>query len=178
MKRHLTVLLAAILLVALPLSATETTRWLNVHVTEAEGGADIQVHLPLPLILAVLNSVDVENFHGGKVDLEISDADIDWPQLLAAVREAPDGEFVKVTSDDANVRISKSDGTLFVHVVENEEQNATVNVQVPMTMIDALHIDENNQIDVAAFLSAFDQLPSGDLVTVEADDANVRVWVE
>ena len=47
-----------------------------------------------------------------------------------------------------------------------------------MTMIDALHIDENNQIDVAAFLTSFDQLPEGDLVTVDADDAKVRVWVE
>jgi hypothetical protein len=178
MKRTLTALFAAILLVALPLSATETTRWLNVHVTEAEGGANIEVHLPLPLILAVLNSVDVENFHDGKVDLEITDAEIDWPQLLAAVKEAPDGEFVKVDSPDANVRVSKVDGTLYVHVVENEDEHATVNVQVPMSMIDALHIDENNQIDVAAFLSSFDDLPDGDLVTVDAEDAKVRVWVE
>jgi hypothetical protein len=178
MKRYSTVLFAAILMVALPLSATDDTRWLNVHVIESEGGANVKVHLPLPLILAVLNSVDVENFHGGKVDLEISDAEIDWPQLLAAVREAPDGEFVTVDSDEANVRVSKSGGTLYVNVVENEEHNATVNVQVPMTMIDALHIDENNQIDVAAFLSSFDQLPKGDLVTVDADDAKVRVWVE
>ena len=30
----------------------------------------------------------------------------------------------------------------------------------------------------AALLTAFDQLPSGDLVTVQSDEANVRVWVE
>ena len=74
MKRYSTVLFAAILMVALTLSATEDTRWLNVHVIEGEGGANVKVHLPLPLILAVLNSVDVENFHGGKVDLEITEA--------------------------------------------------------------------------------------------------------
>jgi hypothetical protein len=31
---------------------------------------------------------------------------------------------------------------------------------------------------VAALLSSFDQLPNGELVTVESDEANVRVWIE
>ncbi len=178
MKAKLATLIAIAMLVALPLSATEGTRWLNVHVTEAEGGADVQVHLPLSLIMAVINSVDVENFHGGKVDLEISDAEIDWPQLLAAVKDAPDGEFVKVTAEDANVQVSKRDGTLYVNVVETEEENATVNVTLPMAMIDSLHIDDDNQIDIAALLNSLEQLPSGDLVSVQSDEANVRVWVE
>lgn len=178
MRTKITTLVALALLVTLPLTASDDTRWLNVHVTEMEDGTDVKVHLPLSLILAVINSVDVENFHGGKVDLEVSDVDVDWPQLLAAVKQAPDGEFVKVTGDDANVQVSKRDGTLYVNVIETEEANATVNVTLPMAMIDSLHIDENNQIDVAALLQSFDQLPSGDLVTVQSDDANVRVWVE
>ena len=111
----------------------------------------------------------------GRVD---ADADIDWPQLLAAIKDAPDGEFVKVTDAEANVLVSKRDGVLHVNVVENEEQNATVKVSLPMSVIDGLSIDDNNQIDVAALLTAFDQLPSGDLVTVQSDEANVRVWVE
>lgn len=178
MKFKLATLIAIAALVALPLSATEETRWLNVHVTEAEGGTNVQVHLPLSLILAVINSVEVENFHGGKVDLEISDAEIDWPQLMAAIKDAPDGEFVKVTAEDANVVVSKRDGILHVNVVEADEDNATVNVTLPMAMIDSLKIDENNQIDIAALLQSLDQLPNGDLVTVQSDDANVRVWVE
>ncbi len=178
MKSKLTTLIAIFVLVAVPLTATEGTRWLNVHVTEAAEGTNVQVHLPLSLILAVINSVEVENFHGGKVDLEISDVEIDWPQLLAAVQQAPDGEFVKVTSDDANVQVTKRDGTLYVTVVETEEANATVNVTLPMSIIDSLHIDEDNQIDIAALLNGLDQLPNGDLVTVQSDEANVRVWVE
>jgi hypothetical protein len=178
MKKITTTLLASILVIALPLAAGDDTRWLNVHVTEAEDGANIQVHLPMQLILAVINSVDVENFHSGMVDLELSDADIDWPQLLAAVKEAPDGEFVTVDAEDAHVRVSKSAGTLYVDVVETGDENANVKVTLPMSIIDGLQINEDNQFDVAALLSAFDQLPSGDLVTVDADDATVRVWVE
>ena len=177
MKSTLTAVLAAMLIVALPIAASDQTRWLNVHVTEAEEGANVEIHLPLQLVLAVINSVDVDNFHAGKVDLEISDADIDWPQLLAAVKDSPDGEFVKVDADDARIRVSKSAGTLYVHVEENDD-NAIVDVSLPMAVIDGLDIDENNQIDIAALLSTFDHLPNGDLVTVNSDEATVRVWVE
>jgi len=178
MKRTLILMTAVALLAAAPLLAADETRWLNVHVTEKGAGANVEVHLPLQLVVAVLNSVDVENFHGGKVHLDIDDVDIDWPQLLAAVKDSPDGEFVKVDAPDANVRVSKSGGMLYVNVVESSDEHATVNVTVPMSMIDALHIDEDNRIDMAALLSSIDQLPNGDLVTVDADDATVRVWVE
>jgi hypothetical protein len=178
MKRTLTVIFAAALLVAAPLAAADPDRWLNVNVLDKGDGTKVEVHLPLQLVIAVLNSVDVENLHGGKVELDIEDADIDWPQLLAAVKGAPDGEFVKVDSPDAQVQVSKRSGTLYVNVVETADEHATVNVTLPMSMIDALKFDEDNQIDVAALLTGLDQLPNGDLVTVEADDATVRVWVE
>ena len=156
----------------------EETRWVNVHVTENSSNTNVEVHLPLNLVLTVLKNVDVENFHGGKVDLEIGDMEVNWPEIMTALKDAPDGEFVKVDAEDAKVRVSKRDGTMYVNVVESDEANAVVNVTVPMSMIDALSIDENNQIDVAALLASFDDLPNGELVTVDADDAKVRVWVE
>jgi hypothetical protein len=152
MKRTLTVIFAAALLVAAPLAAADPDRWLNVNVLDKGDGTKVEVHLPLQLVIAVLNSVDVENLHGGKVELDIEDADIDWPQLLAAVKGAPDGEFVKVDSPDAQVQVSKRSGTLYVNVVETADEHA-INVTPPMSMIDALKLDEDNQIDVAAPLT-------------------------
>jgi hypothetical protein len=178
MKRRLMVIFAAALLAAAPLGAADPDRWLNVNVLDKSDGTKVEVHLPIQLVVAVLNSVDAENLHGGKVQLDIEDADIDWPQLLAAVKGSPDGEFVKVDAPDAKVQVSKRAGTLYVNVVETAEDHATVNVTLPMAMIDALKFDDANQIDIAALLTGLDQLPDGDLVTVEADDATVRVWVE
>mgnify|MGYP001049210975 CR=1 FL=1 len=178
MKRRLMVIAAAALLAAAPLGAADPDRWLNVNVLDKSDGTKVEVHLPIQLVVAVLSSVDADNFHGGKVQLDIEDVDIDWPQLLAAVKGAPDGEFVKVDGPDAKVQVSKRAGTLYVNVVETAEDHATVNVTLPMSMIDALKFDDANQIDVAALLTGLDQLPNGDLVTVEADDATVRVWVE
>ena len=176
------VLFAMVVLVAGGVATAQETRWLNVHVTEHGEGTNVEVHLPLNLVLKVLQSVDVDNFHAGKVDLELEDVEIDWPEILAAIKEAPDGDFVKVDSKEANVLVSKRSGTITINVRETEEEsespNAVVNVTVPASLIDALQVDEDNRIDVAALLQAFEKLPDGDLVTVDAEDARVRVWIE
>ena len=178
MDRKITALAAAFILIAGFALAAEETRWVNVNVSEHSDGTNVEVHLPLNLVLSVLKSVDVDNFHRGHVDLDIDDVDVDWREVLAAVRDAPDGKFVTVDSPDAQVTVRKEAGTLHIDVQEIDGENAKVKVTVPMEFMDALMINEESQIDVAALLSSFDRLPSGDLVTVESDDADVRVWIE
>jgi len=178
MDRKITALAAAIVLIAGFALASEEIRWVNVNVTEPGDGTNVEVHLPLNLVLSVLKSVDVENFHKGHVDLDIHDADIDWAEIFAAVKDAPDGRFVTVDSPDAKVSVSKQGGTLLIDVNEMDGENAKVKVTVPVEFMDALSINEKSQIDIAALLESFDRLPNGDLVTVESDDANVRVWIE
>lgn len=178
MNRKITVLAATFILIAGFALATEETRWVNVNVTEHGEGTNVEVHLPLNLVLSVLKSVDVDNFHRGHIDLDIDDADVDWAEIFAAVKDAPDGQFVTVNSPDANVSVRKQGGTLLIDVNEIEGDHGNVKVTVPVEFMDALSINESSQIDVAALLESFDRLPNGDLVTVESDEANVRVWIE
>ncbi len=182
MMKRVSAALCVMLLVAAGTAMGAETRWLNVHVTEHTDGTNVEVHLPLDLVLTVIRSVDVENFHAGMVDLEIDDVDVNWTEILRGLRDAPDGEFVKVDSPDANVLVRKEAGTIRIDVTETAdeegEEAARVKVTVPATMIDALIVDEDNRIDVAALLESFEQLPDGDLVTVEAEEAQVRVWIE
>jgi len=178
MTRKITAIAAAAILFAGFAVATEGTRWINVNVSEHAEGTNVEVHLPLNLVMSVLRSVDVDNFHRGQIDLDIDDTDVDWAEIFAAVKEAPDGQFVTVDSHDAKVNVSKQGGTLFINVDEIDGDNAKVKVTVPVEFMDAMSINESSQIDVAALLESFDRLPSGDLVTVESDDANVRVWIE
>jgi len=177
-KKTTAIAAVAILAVAALASATEEIRWINVNVTEPSSNTNVEVHLPLKLVLSVIEGIKVDNFDAGKVDIELDDVDIDWPQILAALKDAPDGEFVKVDSDDAKVRIRKSEGTVYIHATEIDGDNAVVEVNLPESMLSALIIDDNNQIDVAAMLKGFSDLPSGELVRVTSDDANVRVWIE
>jgi len=180
MKRKVLVLVTLAALLAAPTaSAGDETRWINVHVTENSSNTNVEVHLPLNLVLTVLKNVDVENFHGGQVDLEIDeDMDINFPEIIAAVKDAPDGEFVTVTSDEADVNVYKQGGTLFVTVNQKDDEMAKVEVTVPLELMDALSFGEENTLDVAALLQSMDELPNGELVKVTSTEANVRVWIE
>jgi hypothetical protein len=180
MKRTVFTLVAIAALLAAPAAyAADDTRWVNVHVTENSTNTNVEVHLPLNLVLTVLRNVDVENFHGGHVDLELDeDMDINFPEILQAVKDAPDGKFVTVTSDEADVNVHKQAGTLYVTVNQKEDEMAKVEVTMPLEMMDALTFGEENTLDVAALLEAFDSLPNGELVKVTSNEANVRVWIE
>jgi len=180
MKTKVVTLIAVAALLAAPAAyAGDETRWVNVHVTENSSNTNVEVHLPLNLVLTVLRNVDVENFHGGHVDLELDDdMDINFPEIMAAVKDAPDGQFVTVTSDEADVSVHKQAGTLFVTVNQKGDEMAKVEVTMPMEMMDALSFGEENTLDVAALLQSFDKLPNGELVKVTSNEANVRVWIE
>ena len=179
MFRKTLTLVALVLLLSTAAMASETTRWINVNVTENSSNTNVEVHLPLNLVLTVLRNVDVENFHGGQVDLDLDeDMDINFPEIIAAVKDAPDGEFVTVTSDEADVNVYKQGGNLFVTVNQKDDEMAKVEVTVPLELMDALSFGEENTLDVAALLQSMDKLPDGELVKVTSNEANVRVWIE
>ena len=178
MKRKFWIVAAIVALLAAPIAlADDSTRWVNVHVTENSSNTNVEVHLPLNLVLTVLRNVDVENFHGGHVDLELDDVDVDFPEIFKAMKDAPDGKFVTVTSDEADVSVRKEGGTLYVSVNQKEDEMAQVEVTMPIAMMDALTFGEENTLDIAALLESFDDLPDGELVKVTSNEANVRVWI-
>ena len=178
MKRLSILTLAAILIMAGVAGAGETTRWINVHVTEPDDGTNVEVHLPLDVVLTIIDGIKVDNFDAGKIDLEIDDVDIDWPKIFDAVKSAPDGKFITVNSLDADVKVSKEQGTILIHVEEKLHGNEVVDVRIPASLINGVFIDDGNRIDVKALLQGLADLPTGDIVRVDAEDAQVRVWVE
>jgi hypothetical protein len=165
------------MLVAGVASAQTSGRWINVNVDEVSTGTKVEVHLPFDLVLNVLDGVDVDHFHAGHVELD-TDVDVDWPKVLGAVKDAPDGEYVKVQGPEEDVQVMKKAGTLYIHVTGKGEDKEIVDVQVPASILGSFTIDAENRIDVKALMHSLADLPSGDLVKVTSSDANVRVWIE
>jgi len=177
MHRKTLVLVTLFMSVCLVAGATDG-KWLNVHVTEHETDTKVKVHLPLNLVLSVIGAVNVEGFEGGKVHLHTEDIDIEWMEVFSSIRDAVDGDYIVVESDEADVNVSKKADTILVTVNQKTDEQAQVEVVLPVQIINAIHIDEEDRIDVAALLKAFDDLPAGDLIRVASAEANVRVWVE
>jgi hypothetical protein len=170
--------IVALILVALSAGAADATRWINVDVTEADSNTKVKVHLPLDLVLTAIDGIKVDRFDRGKVKLEMDDADIDWVGIFNAIKGSPDGEFVTVESDDAHVQVTKKGGSILIHVTETGDDNAVVDVKLPVELMDTLSVDEENRLDVRAVIASLAALPDGELVRVTSDEANVRIWIE
>ena len=170
--------LATLLMAVCLVAGASDGKWINVHVTEAESNTNVKVHLPLNLVLSVIGAVDVEGFEGGKVHLHTEDIDIEWLEVINSVKDAADGEYLVVESDEADVNVTKRADTLLVTINQKTDEMAQVEIVLPSQIINAIYVDDEDRIDIAALLKGFDDLPVGDLVRVTSADANVRVWVE
>lgn len=178
------VLLAAAF--ASPVSAqAQSEKWLHVRVNEGEDGETVRVNVPLSLAEAILPSIKVKHFEGGKVRLEehmrAHIEDVDIRAILEAVKKAQDGEFVTVESKKDNVRVAKKAGYLLVEVREMDKdgkQREKVDVKMPMTVVDALLSGGKDELDILAAVRALAQHGDTELVTVQDNKTTVRIWVD
>ncbi len=184
MKRiaWLTTAVAAFLVFTTAPAAT-SGHWLHVAVDEkGEDGSVVRVNVPLEMVTKILPLVNHENLSGGKVKVNMgaegmSAADI--RAILAAVRSSADGEYVTVDGPKEKVRVAKRGGFLLVQVTEGKETPKTVDVKVPLSVVDALLAGaQGDELNVAAALEALAQSGSGDIVTVNDDDSHVRIWID
>lgn len=176
MKRFLVAILVVAFLTGLALA---DDRWLHIRVQEqGYGDEEISVNVPLQMVQALLPTIQAEALDDGKLhwrhhrDLE----GIDLREVLAALREAPDAEFVTVRSRDESVRVAKEQGFLLIHVDETDGER--VRVKMPLAVIDAMLGADEEELDLVAALDALADYDVGDLVTVESDDSFVRIWID
>lgn len=177
---------------ATPASSSTSDRWLHVRVISTESkGETVKVNVPLELAEKVLPAINHDRLHNGKVKFNDSDMNgVDVKTILEALRSSKDGEFVTVQSTENDVRVAKQNGYMLVHVIEKHatttkdgkegkpvERN-TVDVKVPMKVVDALFSAGKDELDITAALRALSAHGDTELVTVKSDDNTVRVWLD
>ena len=174
-SRTLTTLgLAVLILAALPAHAGGG-RWLHIRVQEDGGsGQNVSLDLPFDTIESFLPALAQDQLEGRAT----FGGDTDEAQvraILAALRDSPDGQFVKVQGVGESARVAKEHGYLVVHVEDDGER---VNVRVPMAFVEALLGDETEGLDIAAGLRKLGELGDEALVTVDGDQDQVRIWID
>jgi len=196
-----TALVAAAALVISPLGALAQTnassasstkdRWLHVRVISSDAkGETVKVNVPLELAEKVLPAIHQDKLHDGKVKIDNAHMDdVDLRAILDAVRTTKDGEFVTVQKDDCDVRVAKKEGQLLIHVVDKgihehekgekgESKKSTVEVKVPMKVVDALFSAGKDELDLVAALRALSTQGDVELVSVKDNENTVRVWLD
>jgi len=178
MKRIFLLSLITLLLASTLSFAGSDGRWLHVRVDEGgSNGEKVNVNIPLSLVEAILPAIEIDELNHGRIRIDDGDLNgLDLQELLEALRDAPDADYVTVQSDDENVRVSKEDGFLLVRV--DEEHGDHVRVRLPLDVVDAMLGAGDGEIDILAGLQALADYDGGDLITVESDDSSVRVWID
>ena len=177
LKRNL-IASAVLIALASSVSLAGGGQWLHIRVEDGgPGGERVNVNVPLSLIEAILPTIQADGFRGGGIEWHDDDLDgIDLRAIIAALRDAPDADYITVQGDDEEVRVSKKGDMLLIRVEENNGDR--VRVRVPLQVIDAMFNEDTDEIDLVGALRALGDFGEGDLVTVESDDESVRIWVD
>jgi len=153
-------------------------RWLHVRVDGDADSERVRVTFPLRFAEGILAGIDTTDLTRGRLDLG-GDADLDGfdvRAILAAVRDAPDSEFVTVRSEHDSVRVAKERGLLVVHI--DEDGGDRVRIRVPLEVVDAALRGPRDQLDLAAGLRALSDYGDIDLLQVDGKDERVRIWID
>lgn len=155
-------------------------RWIHVRVQDLRGGDDsISVNVPLSMIGSFLPEIDIDDFtnsEDGWIGLDRGSAGVSLREILDAVRDAPDGEFLRIRSRDENVRVVKENGFLRIDV--DEPDGDRVRIRLPIEVVEAMLASDEDRIDLEAALDALADFDGEDLITVESDDSTIRIWID
>ena len=176
-KKNLTRAVAVLALTVVAGTAAASDRWLHVRVESHDSrGDNVSVNVPLGLIEAILPTINIDEFRHGKLHLDEIDLEgFDLREVLSALRDAPDADFVRVTNDDETVRVAKEDGYLVVRV--DEQRGDKVRLKIPLEVIEAMLGGDDNELDLMAGLRVLSDFQE-DVLVVESDNQSVRVWID
>ena len=171
---------AGMMALVTPAMAAPAEKYLHVNVEDSAQGESVKVNVPLAMAEKILPAINNRDLHDGKVSIHNAEMNgVDLRALLDAVRTAPDNEFVTVQDKDSNVRVAKANGNIIVHVIDAKSKEQTVDVTVPLKIVDALFATaKDDQLDIAAALHALSDAGDIVLVTVHDSTQKVRIWVD
>ncbi len=172
-------LLVACTLGAGQAQAQSANAWLHVRVEEPRNESKVSVNVPLSLVAVALaaapeNIASKGHLHIGSRphDLSVSDLRKMWKELKAV----GDNEFVSIEDDHETVKVARVGDKVKV-VCTRSDRDDSVNVEVPVAIVDALLSgsgDEINTRDAIAQLQAL----RGEIVRVKDKDSTVHIWID
>jgi hypothetical protein len=157
---------------------SKPTPWIHIHVEETKDASKVNVNLPFSLVEAAI-AMCPEGVHGGKIHFDHHGSDISLAkarEIWKELRAAKDSEIVTVEEKDETVKVFREGDDVRVSVVHPGEKQ-TVDVRVPVSVVDALLSGEGEDANVKGAIQELEKL-RGDVVRVEDKDSKVRIWID
>ena len=156
--------------------------WLHVQVTgENDGAENVAVNLPLAAAEPLLALVPHRILSDGQLSLGGRDVPVNvgaMRDLWRALTQVGDTEFVTVEGENETVRVARTGDQITVQVQERDEDGSeTVDVQLPILVVDALLSGDGDTLNVGAAVERLGEL-RGDIVRVREEERQVRIWID
>jgi hypothetical protein len=170
----------ALSLGAIPLQAQ--TPWIHIEVDANEADAShVKVNLPLSVVEIALEAAPDKIVNDGRIHLHHIDEDLDVEDLRRMwqeLRSAPDSELVSIESKDKGETVSvRREGDEILVAVEDRKDKDTVNLRIPVAVVDALFSSEGQELNLKGAISELKNL-RGDVVRVDDGETKVRIWID
>lgn len=174
-KRALLLTLAMFFLSVI--AAEAAGRWLHVRVEEGDKAEAVRVNVPVSLVETVLPLVEKEELQQGAIRFESHELSVaEIREIWQQIKSQGDYELASVASEDTKVRIAIEGDQVFVRTTEGSDTE--VHVNLPVQVVDALLSGQDDQLDIAAAVSALANSDVGELVRVRDGETFVRVWID
>ncbi len=155
----------------------EPVRWFNVEVNEARHDTEVRLHLPMSLVIGVLDEVDTDELRHGKVHVACHSGDVDWRALLSKLRTAPEQQSFALKDHDTDIEVTRAGAMVKMRINPRASGGEEASVDVAANLLDALEVSDTGDLDVRALVARLGA-STGEVLKVESQDANVRIWVE
>jgi hypothetical protein len=185
MNRVMLAGLSVALFGAAVLQAAGADQWIHVKVDSKIGDEErVRVNVPLSLAEKILPAVQADCLHNGKVKIAGEMNGVDLRALMDAIRSTGDSEFVSVESKHEHVRVAKQGAYMLIKVRDENsgfkkgDKAETVDVKVPLSVVEALLSGGKDELDLAAAVRALRAQGDTELVTVNDGEETVHIWVD
>jgi hypothetical protein len=177
MKNRISLFLFAMMAMFAFTVQAASKEWLHIHVDDNRKEEKVRINIPLSLMETMLPLIEEEAIKEGKVELNNHDVKIsELKKMWAAFKDEGDAEFVTVEKKDENVRVFTSGKFLMVQSYKTTE--GKVNIRIPLAAVDAMLSGSGNELNLAAGVKALKDSGIRELITVEADNSKVLVWID
>jgi hypothetical protein len=176
------VVLAGGLYVSTAGAADSAGKWLHVRVVDGgEKQESVKVNVPLAVLETMADSIEDDHFTDGR--MQLGETRLTSEQLRSvwqSLKTSKDMEFVTVESGDETVRVAKAGRHFVVKVNDSRSHDGggTVDIKVPLEVVDALLQAPEGHLNVKAAIQALAQYGGGDLIQVQDGRSRVRIWID
>jgi hypothetical protein len=172
--------LALLLRLGTPVLAQNKAPWLHLEVNESTSDPTlVKVNLPLSMVDVALSVIKDDEFKSGKLKLDTHDISVpDMRRLWTELKNSGNAEFVTVQKKDESVRIARQGDFVIVRVSESKQKNSKVDLKIPLNVVDALLSGSGDELNLKAAIEAMQQKHFGEILTVNEDHTQVRLWID